>query len=392
MKSTLRRTWAQIDLDALMHNYRVLCRQMGGKSRFLGVVKGDAYGHGAIQVSRALQEAGAGYLGVSSIDEACELRVAGIRLPILLLGITPVDQTELLRKYALTQAVYSEDMAAKLSSAAMATGGSVTVHIKLDTGMSRLGFSCDEASFQESLESICLISKLPGLELEGIFTHFAVADEDAPECEEYTLLQHARFAKMLEALEARGVTFQFRHCANSGFTAQYPQYAYDMFRPGILTYGISPAAQKLGLKPVMTLKSVIGAEKHYPEGTTISYGRTFRAERPMRVGIVPAGYADGLHRSLSNRWQVWTPYGTAPIIGRICMDMCMVDLTDLPQVGEGTEVEIFSPNNPVNAAAGQAGTISYELTCAVAKRVPRVYCREGEAPVWELLLRGFDTV
>lgn len=390
MKSTLRRTWAQIDLDALAHNYQTLCRQMGGKSRFLGVVKGDAYGHGAIQISQVLQELGAEYLGVSSVDEACELRLGGIRIPVLLLGITPANQAGILTRFCLTQAVYSEDMAAKLSSAALAAGGKVKVHIKLDTGMSRLGFLCDEASFADSLAAICRIAAFPGLEVEGIFTHFSVSDEQ--EETDYTMLQHDRFAAMLLALRERGITFRYCHCANSGATANYPQFSYDLFRPGILTYGIGPDAKKLGLKPVMTLKTVVGAEKEYPEGTSIGYGRTFRAERPMRVGILPIGYADGLHRSLSNNWQVWTPYGTAPIVGRICMDMCMVDLTDLPEIREGMEVEVFGVHNSVDDAAERAGTISYELTCDVTKRVPRVYCREGRERFQELLLRGFETV
>lgn len=392
MKSTLRRTWAEIDLDALAFNYQTLCAHMGDSTGFLGVVKGDAYGHGAIQVSKLLQEMGTRYLAVSSVDEACELRLGGIRIPILLLGITPANQAGILREFSLTQAVYNEEMAAKLSSAALTAGGKVKVHIKLDTGMSRLGLLCDEDHFEETVEAICRISMFPGLDVEGIFTHFAASDEPALSSREYTLLQHERFHEMLHTLKKQGISFRFRHCANSGATANYPQFGYDLFRPGILTYGIGVDAAKLGLKPVMTLKSVIGTEKEYPQGTSIGYGRTYTTARPMRVGILPVGYADGLHRSLSNRWQVWTPYGTAPIVGRICMDMCMVDLTDLPEIREGMEVEIFGPHNSVDAAAEKAGTISYELTCNVTKRVPRIYCREGREQFQELLLRGFETV
>lgn len=391
MKSTLRRTWAQIDLDALAYNYDTLCRQMNGSSQFLGIVKGDAYGHGAVQVSRLLQKLGAQYLGVSNVDEACELRMSGVWLPILLLGITPTDQIEQLARFDLTQAVYSEEMAATLSSAALILGKRVKVHIKLDTGMSRLGFLCDEANFSNSLEAICRICTFPGLEVEGIFTHFSVSDEQTEESCAYTRKQHDRFVKMLTDLKQRDVTFQFCHCANSGATANYPQFGYDLFRPGILTYGIGPFAKTMGLRPVMTLKTVIGAEKVYSAGTDIGYGRTFRAERSMRVGVLPVGYADGLHCSLSNNWQVWTPYGMAPVVGRICMDMCMVDLTDLPQAQEGTEVEIFGIHNSVDAAAEKANTISYELTCTISKRVPRVYFWKGKEIFRELLLRGFST-
>ncbi len=388
MESTLKRTWAEIDLDALAHNYRALRAQMGPHARFLGVVKGDAYGHGAVHVSRTLEELGAEYLAISNIDEARELRLAGVHLPILQLGLTPPDQTAAVIENNVTQAVWSEDSAQAFSQEALRAGGRMKVHIKLDTGMSRLGFQCDESHFAQSLEAVCRVCSLPGLDVEGAFTHFAVSDEDTADSQAYTLLQHDRFETMLRCLAERGVTFSICHCANSGATVSYPQFAHGMFRPGIITYGIGDQAHLLGLKPVMTLKSVIGVVKDYAADTTISYGRTFCTGRPSRVGVLPIGYADGFHRVLSNQWQVWTPYGTAPIAGRICMDMCMVDLTGLPQVGEGDEVEIFGPHNSVNEAAKLAGTISYELTCAVSKRVPRIYKKGGEETARELLLRG----
>lgn len=388
MESTLKRTWAEIDLDALAHNYRALRAQMGPRSRFLGVVKADAYGHGAIQVSRTLEELGAAYLAISNIDEARELRLAGVHLPILQLGLTPPDQTAAVIENSVTQAVWSEASATAFSQEAIRAGGRMKAHIKLDTGMSRLGFQCDESHFEQSLEAICRVCGLPGLDVEGAFTHFSVSDEASADSRDYTLLQHERFETMLRRLAERGVTFSICHCANSGATVSYTQFAHDMFRPGIITYGIGDQAQLLGLKPVMTLKSVIGVVKDYDPDTTISYGRTFRTGRPSRIGVLPIGYADGFHRVLSNQWQVWTPYGTAPIAGRICMDMCMIDLTSLPQVGEGDEVEIFGPHNSVNEAAKLAGTISYELTCAVSKRVPRIYKKDGRETARELLLRG----
>ncbi len=388
MESTLKRTWAEIDLDALAHNYRALRAQMGPRSRFLGVVKADAYGHGAIQISRTLEELGAAYLAISSIDEARELRLAGVHLPILQLGLTPSDQTAAVIENSVTQAVWSEASAMAFSQKAIRAGGRMKVHIKLDTGMSRLGFQCDESHFEQSLEAICRVCRLPGLDVEGAFTHFSVSDEDSESSRDYTLLQHERFETMLRRLAERGVTFSVCHCANSGATVSYTQFAHDMFRPGIITYGIGDQAQLLGLKPVMTLKSVIGVVKDYDPDTTVSYGRTFRTGRPSRIGVLPIGYADGFHRVLSNQWQVWTPYGTAPVAGRICMDMCMIDLTGLPQVGEGDEVEIFGPHNSVNEAAKLAGTISYELTCAVSKRVPRIYKKDGQETARELLLRG----
>lgn len=388
MESTLKRTWAEIDLDALAHNYRILCARMGPASRLMGVVKADAYGHGAIEVSRTLESLGAAYLAVSNIDEARELRGAGAGLPILQLGLTPAEQTVWALVHRITQAVWSESAARAFSWEAERAGGKLKIHIKLDTGMSRLGFPCDESGFDGSLDAICRVCALPGLEAEGIFTHFSVSDEDGGSSRDYTLLQHTRFAAMLEALERRGVVFSLRHCANSGAVAGYPQFAYDLFRPGIVSYGIGDQAAALGLRPVMTLKTVVGTVRELPAGTAVSYGRTFRTQRASRLGVLPVGYADGLHRALSGRWQVWTPHGPAPIVGRICMDMCMVDLTGLPQTGEGDEVEIYGPHNSVNDAARLAGTISYELTCAVSKRVPRIYYREGREVARELLLRN----
>ncbi|MBD5149202.1 MAG: alanine racemase [Oscillibacter sp.] len=388
MESTLRRTWAEIDLDALAHNYQVLCGRMGPASRFLGVVKADAYGHGAVEISRTLAELGAACLAVSNIEEAQELREAGVDLPILLLGITPADQTARLLACRVTQTVWSEEAARAFSREAERLGGRLKVHIKLDTGMSRLGFPCDEKQFARSREAILRVCGLPGLEAEGIFTHFAVSDETDGESREYTLLQHRRFVRMIQALEERGVRFPLRHCANSGAVVGYSRFGHDLFRPGIITYGIGHQARELGLRPVMTLKTVIGAIRELPAGASVSYGRTFRTVRDSRVGVLPIGYADGLSRALSNRWRVWTPCGFAPILGRVCMDMCMVDLTGLPQAAQGDEVEVYGPHNSVNDAAQLAGTIAYELTCAVSRRVPRIYYRGGREVSRELLLRG----
>jgi len=388
MESTLKRAWAEIDLDALAYNYHSLRRHMGPSARFMGIVKADAYGHGAAQVSRTLEELGAEYLAVSNLDEARELRHAGVTCPILQLGVTPAEQTALALVHQITQAVWCEDAAIAFSNEALRVGGRLRVHIKLDTGMSRLGFPCDEERFQDSLEAVCRVCGLPGLEAEGIFTHFAVSDEPDGDSQDYTRLQRRRFLAMLQGLARRGITFPIRHCSNSGAVAAYPEYADDMCRPGLVTYGAGAQAEELGLRPVMTLKAVVGAVNRFGPGVSVSYGRTFRTERPSRLGVLPIGYADGLHRSLSNRWHVWTPWGIAPIVGRVCMDMCMIDLTDLPQVREGDEVEVYGPHNSVNAAAAAADTIPYELTCAVSKRVPRVYRRDGQEVARELLLRG----
>ena len=377
MDSTLRRTWAEIDLDALAHNYHRARAVTGPGVRYLGVVKADAYGHGAVQVGRRLEELGADYLAVSSLDEARELRQNGIRGPILILGHTPPEMTERLIEYGLTQTVSALAKAEAYNEAAASCGGRLRVHIKVDTGMSRLGFLVRGRHFQGGVEAIARACALPHLEAEGIFTHFAAADGDGTEDVDYTREQFRVFTAVLEALEQRGRTFPIRHCANSGALARYPEMYLDMVRPGIALYGAGEDRERLDLRPVMALKSCVSTIKHFDPETDISYGRTFRTRGETRVGVLPIGYADGLFRGLSNRGAVWTQWGPAPILGRICMDMTMVDLTGLPEVAVGTEVEIFGAHQAVDSLAEILGTIPYELTCAVSKRVPRLYLRDG---------------
>ena len=388
MESTLRRTWAEIDLDALEYNYRALRQRVGEEVKFLGVVKADAYGHGAVQVSRVLQELGADYLAVSSIDEAMELRCGGITMPILILGHTPKEQVGRLIELGITQAVTCRAKAVEYSAEAVRCGGTLRIHIKVDTGMSRLGYLCDGQHFQTGVQGICDACRLPGLEAEGIFTHFAVSDEWEEESVAYTRHQFELFCRCVDAVEAElGRRFPLRHCANTGAVARWPEMRLDMVRPGVLLYGCGEFSVRLGLRPVMTLKTTISTTKTYAPGTSISYGRTFRTERTTRVGVLPCGYADGLMRGLSNRFAVITAEGPAPQRGRICMDMCMIDLTDLPGVQVGDEVEIFGRQTLVHKLAEKVDTVPYELTCAISKRVPRVYFRHGAEVERELLLR-----
>ena len=373
----LRRTWAEIDLDALAHNYQQARRKIGPNVKYLGVVKADAYGHGAIQVSRKLEQLGADYLAVSSLDEAKELRRAGIQAPILILGHTPPAMVPQLIEYRITQAVSALAKAQEYSAAAVESGGTLKVHIKVDTGMSRLGFLVRDGHFAAGVDSIAQACALPGLEAEGIFTHFAVSDEDDGDSAAYTREQFAVFTRVLDALAAKGRTFAIRHCANSGALARYPEMYLDMVRPGIALYGAGADRERLGLRPVMTLKSSVSTIKIFDPDTDISYGRTFRTTGKTRVGVLPIGYADGLFRGLSNRMSVVTDQGPAPILGRICMDMTMVDLTGLPEVHVGDAVELFGPRQSADTLAEILGTIPYELTCAVSKRVPRLYMENG---------------
>ena len=378
MESTLKRTWAEISLDNLTHNFETIRRQVGPKAKLLGVVKADAYGHGAVRMAKHLERLGAGYLAVSNLDECEELRVNGITLPILMLGFTPADQAERILKNDMTQAVPNLAIAEAYSSAAVHAGGTMKVHIKLDTGMGRLGFQCDDAHFDASLRDILKVLTLPGLDVEGVFTHFCVSDEAADECVEFTKVQHNRFLRMIDAVETQG-NFRFRlhHCCNAGGIASYPEWAWDMVRCGIILYGTGDLAERMGMKPVMTVKTTISTIKDFDPDTSISYGRQFFTTRPSRIAVLPIGYADGLFRALSGKLRVLTPYGEAQQVGRICMDMCMIDVTDLPQVKSGDEVEIFGEHILCADDAALCDTIPYELMCAVSKRVPRVYRLNG---------------
>ena len=388
MQSTLRRTWAEIDLDALKYNYTKIREYIGNGVKFLGVVKADAYGHGAVRVAEVLQHSGADYLAVSSIDEAMELRIGGITMPILILGHTPKEQVDRLICFHITQAVTCEAKAEEYSEAAVKYGGSLKIHIKVDTGMSRLGYICEGDYFEHGVDGIVHSMSLPGLETEGVFTHFAVADEPGEDNLAYTQHQFELFTRVIREVEEKsGKKFAIRHCANTGATVDHKEMHLDMVRPGLLLYGYGEFAHKLGLKPVMALKTVVSTIKIYPANTKISYGGIYETTDRTSIGVVPYGYADGFMRCLSNRYSLMTEEGPAPVRGKICMDMCMIDLTGKDEVGVDSEIEIFGPHNPLENMAEMAGTIPYELTCAVSKRVPRIYIENGEITSTELMLR-----
>ena len=367
------RTWAEISLGNLEHNYRDL-RACAPESRFLGTVKANAYGHGAVPVARRLVELGTDYLAVACLEEAAELRKAGIAAPILILGYTPPELAAEAVDLDITQGVFTPELAKALSEAAGAAGKRAKIHLKADTGMSRLGvLDHDPEAAAKELARLCA---LPHLEPEGIFTHFANADGD----EEYTMVQFTRFLDVLKELEETyGRTFEIRHCAASAAVLNYPCTHMDMVRPGIALYGCypDPSCEGLdgpGLRPVMSLYSRVAAVRDFPPGTPVSYGCTASfGPQGGRTAVLPIGYADGLHRVLSNESGVWLDGQVRPIMGRVCMDMCMVGLDESANVKPGDAAEVFGPHLPVERHAELAGTISYELLCAVAPRVPRIY-------------------
>ena len=374
------RTRAEIDLDAIEHNYLQMRSRLNPGTRFLGVVKANAYGHGAVKVAGLLQELGCDYLAVACLSEAIELRENGITLPVLILGYTDPKYTPALVQYGLTQALSGLEMAEAMSE--NAAGGNVKVHLKVDSGMGRMGFTVHSgrAPFGDILKTV----RLPNLEIEGIFTHFAVSDTAGGE--EYTQMQFKAFTDIISRIETEsGIKFKIKHCTNSGAMISYNKVYLDMVRPGIALYGCYPDRETGGLElqPAMSLKTRIAQIKDFIPGDSVSYGRTFRAETPCRVAVITIGYADGLHRVLSNSIQVLVRGKRCRQIGRICMDMCMIDVTDVPEASVGDEVTIFGRDGnaviPVEEQAEKAGTISYELLCAPANRVERVYLRRGAA-------------
>lgn len=374
MNDLQKRTWAEISLDNICHNYRAIRAALPEGCRFLGVVKADAYGHGALAVSRMLEQEGADYLAVSCLDEALELRGSGVKMPILILGHTPHEYTDVLIENNITQTVTCLAKALEYSADAVRLGRTLKIHIKLDTGMSRLGFLCSGIHFDEGVDNIIESCRLPGLEHEGIFTHFAVSDEPGEDCEAYTREQFRLFMSVIDEVGKRGgIHFEIRHCANSGAVVSYPEMTLDMVRPGLLLYGYGDTSGRLGLKPCMRLVTTVSTIKFYESGTSVSYGRRFATERRTRMGVLAIGYADGLPRLISNKCSFAAKGGFAPQRGSICMDMCMADLTDLPEVDVGSEVELFGEVNSIYKLSNAAQTIPYELLCAVSKRVPRVY-------------------
>lgn len=371
MTELTRRTWAEIHLDRLERNYHTL-RALAPHSKFAGLVKANAYGHGAVPVAKRLEALGADYLLVACVDEAEELRQAGIQTPILILGYTPMEAAEELLRYRLTQTVYDPEQAQALSDFALQRGQKLRCHLKADTGMSRLGILCDEAHLEQGAETLARMARLPGLEAEGLFMHFA----DADTCPEYSQMQIHRYQRLLALLEQRGVTFPIRHCCAGAASLNYPQVHLDMIRPGILLYGHQPdhaCDGMIHLEPVMELKTRVASVKALPKGTCVSYGRTYTLERDSLVAAVPVGYADGLFRLLSNRQEMLVHGQRVPQIGRVCMDMCMLDVTDVPQVQVGDVVTVFGDGLPLEEKADMVGTITYELLCAVSPRVKRVY-------------------
>ena len=380
MDRLVNRAWAEIDLDCIAGNVAEVRRIVGTRTEIMAVVKADAYGHGVTDTVQTLLDAGVSRLAVSMLDEALQLRQCGVDAPILVLGYTDPKRAVDVLHGNITQTVFSHDLAVALSMAAQAEGRTIRVHVKIDTGMSRVGFMPGYSAVKD----VVAISRLPGIVIEGIFTHFSTADEPDPR---FTDHQFELFESILSELNRIGVMIPLRHADNSAGLLAHPLTILDMVRPGIVLYGLLPApgirTGGIALRPAMSLKAHVILLKEIAAGTPVSYGRKWVAERPSRIATIPVGYADGYSRLFSNHARVLVNGQYAPIVGTVCMDQCMVDVTDVTgEVKTGDEVVLFGEQGgcriAVEELAELAGTIPYEIVCLIGKRIPRVYKRNGE--------------
>ncbi|MCR5484190.1 MAG: alanine racemase [Clostridiales bacterium] len=385
MNDFFKRSWVLVNLDALKYNFETIRERVEPSSKIMAIVKADAYGHGYERVVNELRDDGCDWFGVSNLEEALQVRAVCADKPILILGYTPPKYASRLALNNISQTVFNLSYAHRLSEYAVEEGVQVSVHIKIDTGMSRLGFQYQDSERDiDSVDEVAEVCALPNLYHEGIFTHFASADETKVSGEVFTRLQFDLFLNIIEKLRLRGITFDYRHCCNSAATLIYPEMHLDMVRTGIITFGLYPSddlKDRIKLLPVMEFKTVISMIKTIRAGTPVSYGSKFTAEKDMRIATVPVGYADGYPRSLSGSDMLYKGK-RVPIIGNICMDQCMLDVSGIENASEGKTVTVFGRSGDdeitIDSLAEKLGTINYELICGISKRVPRIYTRNDE--------------
>lgn len=377
---TYSRVYARIDLDAIASNMEHMKNNLNPSTKIMAVIKADGYGHGAVQISQMLDTVD--YIwgfAVATLDEAVVLKSEGIRKPVLVLGCVFPDQYLEMLKYEIRMNVYTEEMAEAISQMAAREGMTAYMHIKLDTGMARLGFDTGI----ESVDAIHRISEMKNVYMEGIFTHFAKADETD---KTFTQKQIHDFMWMTQKLKEKGVEFQYEHCANSAAIIDVPDAHFNLVRAGISTFGLYPSEEvnkeNVRLKPAMALKSHVAYVKEIEAGTPISYGGTFVSDKPMRIATIPVGYADGYPRNLSNIGYVLIRGKKAPIVGRVCMDQFMVDVTDIEGVSFGDNVTLIGRDGnetiTVEDLSELSGRFNYEFICDLGKRIPRVFVKDGK--------------
>ncbi len=378
MEKIMRPVWAEIDLDILANNMKNI-KKLAGNKEVMAVVKADAYGHGALDVAPCLLENGASRLAVAMLTEAIELRNNNITAPIMILGYTPLYLGEDLINYDIEQTIYDLDYAKELSALAKSLNKKAKVHIAIDTGMGRIGFLPSDESFN----SICEICALDGLDVIGIFTHFSSSDEAD---KEYTQYQFNQIYDFISKLEKQGINIPLKHASNSAAIIDLPNTYLDAVRAGIILYGYYPSnevkKENLSIKPALTLKAKIAHVKELESGMYISYNRTFKTSRKSKIATIPIGYADGYIRTLKHDAKVIVNGQLAPIVGNICMDQFMIDVTDIDDVKSGDEVILLGESNGIKFNADDLAkcmdSINYEVLCLLKKRVPRAYIKNGK--------------
>lgn len=366
MVEFLKRSWVEIDLLQIQRNYQIYIENISPESSVMAVVKADAYGHGAVEIAKVLEMQGVKYWAVSNVGEACEIRDAGIGGDILILGYTPIDQIELLEKNDLTQAIISEEYAKAIAEA----NGKMKCQFALDTGMNRIGLNADEPDL--CVKTIKKYAKV--LKIDGMFTHLCVSDSDSIEHQDFTHSQIQKFENIADKLQHLGL--KNNHCLNSAGGLWHTTKYNSLVRLGIVLFGLKPDYNNTlpeGIKPALKWKSVVSMVKEVHEGEYIGYGCSFKAEEDIIVATIPTGYADGYSRFLSNKGYVIINGKKAPIVGRICMDQFMVNVTGIPNVEMGTEVSLLTDIYSADDMAKDIGTIGYEIVCNISKRVSRVF-------------------
>jgi alanine racemase len=373
-----KRAWAEIDLDALEYNFKLLRRATPASAKICCTVKADAYGHGSVRVAKLYEQLGADYLAVSNIKEALILRDGGIDLPILILGYTDPTGAELLAKNNITQCVYSYDYGKALAKCASDCGVSIRIHVKLDVGMGRIGFVMDDDRAYSQLKEICNMSCF---ECEGIFTHFPMASEGKKDIGQ-TKDQYGLFCSIIERLEGEGLHFDIKHCSNTAAGILYPEYSMDMVRYGIALYGALPSTDMvdIGLKNTLSLKTVVSNVKKVKKGQGISYGSDYIAQKDITVATLPIGYDDGFRReNYTSRTPITVNGVLCEITGRVCMDQTMIDVSEAGEISIGDEAVIYGSGSSVSLEefSENNGKIPYEAMCEISARVPRVYVKNG---------------
>ncbi len=384
MKKYFRRTWLEISLDAVRSNYTAISGVTSPGAQIMAIVKADAYGHGVEYIVKELTDCGCEWFGVSNLEEAMQVRSVNSDCAVLILGYTPPEYAEMLALNNITQTVFDEEYANSLSEQAVKSGVQITVHIKVDTGMSRLGFVYhDSVENSAAVETIAAVCALPGLYPEGVFTHFTSAGDEGGEA--FTRVQYDLFLTLLGELKKSGVEFKIRHCCNSAATLLYPEMHLDLVRPGLILYGLHPSwltRDTVELTAVLQMKTIVSMVKRISSDTPVSYSGKYVSDGEIKVATVPVGYADGYPRSLSGNTKMLIHGKTVPVLGSICMDQCVIDVTDVANVKAGDTVTVFGFDGDegitVDSIAARHNTINYEIICGINKRVPRVYKKGGE--------------